>query len=47
MVACDKLGGIYYQGLGVKRDYAKARMLAKKACDGGEQSGCDHLRNMP
>ena len=39
--ACGELGALYTQGLGVKKDAAKAKELFKKACDGGDKAGCD------
>ena len=39
--ACGELGALYAQGLGVKKDAAKARELFKKACDGRDKAGCD------
>ena len=37
---CYKLGGLYYNGEGVKQDYKKASELFSKACEMGEASGC-------
>ena len=35
--AMTMLGELYANGLGVKRDYAKAAEWYKKACDGGDR----------
>jgi TPR repeat protein len=34
------LGSMYYWGRGVSQDYAQARTLFQKSCDGGEMNGC-------
>ena len=38
-----RLGLAYYNGMGVARDKAKAMALYKKACIGGEMTGCYDL----
>jgi len=40
---CVDLGVKYELGKGIKKDYAKARELYKKACDGGNAKGCHNL----
>ena len=41
---CHILGRLYYDGQGVQQDYHKAFELFKKACDMGEQVGCDNYK---
>ena len=36
---CGNLGLLYFKGLGVPQDYAKAAELYGKACDGGDAAG--------
>jgi TPR repeat protein len=38
--ACDNLGDMYQQGLGVARDEARARELRKRACELGDADAC-------
>ena len=38
--SCSKLGGLYYNGDGVKQDYKKAREFWSKACEMGDANGC-------
>jgi uncharacterized protein len=40
---CAILGVLYYNGLGVTKDTARAATLARKACDGGYSGGCRNL----
>lgn len=40
---CYNLGFIYYQGVGVERDYQKAFNLYKKACESKSVKGCYNL----
>lgn len=44
--ACNNLGVLYYNGDGVKQDYKKAMEFFGKACDLGEQKGCDAYKEM-
>jgi uncharacterized protein len=44
--ACDKLGASFEFGRGVDRDYKRAGILYKKACDGGYAGGCDNYGYM-
>ena len=37
------IGVIYYEGLGVKKDYVKARNFSEKACKAGDELGCTNL----
>jgi TPR repeat protein len=46
MEACDALGVLYQDGHGVARDHASARLFYKKACEGGDEKGCTHLRKL-
>jgi len=43
---CNNLGVMYYNGQGVKQDFAKAKELYGKACDMGLQIGCDNYRKL-
>lgn len=38
------LGTMYYQGNGVRQDYAVAKEWFGKSCDNGDQDGCDGYR---
>ncbi|MFW8566860.1 tetratricopeptide repeat protein [Orrella sp. 11846] len=38
------LGVLYRNGYGVRQDYVKAREWFGKACDNGDQRGCDEYR---
>ncbi|MEM6412167.1 MAG: toll/interleukin-1 receptor domain-containing protein [Pseudomonadota bacterium] len=40
---CINLGLLYGQGLGVDRDYGRARELYEQGCDGGEARSCTSL----
>lgn len=42
--ACNNLGILYGNGLGVREDRAKAKELFGKACDLGSQLGCDNYK---
>ncbi|MCQ2693452.1 SEL1-like repeat protein [Helicobacter pylori] len=41
---CDALGGLYYNGDGVKRDSKKADQYISKACKLGDQEACEALK---
>ena len=41
--ACSSLGTLYAAGLGVEKDYAKAKQLHEDACNKGEPVGCFNL----
>ena len=43
MNACNYLGAIYYQGLGVKADDVMARKIYQKSCDHENMLGCNNL----
>jgi TPR repeat protein len=43
MNACNYLGAIYDQGLGVKADDVTARNIYQKSCDHGNMLGCNGL----
>lgn len=43
-LACNNLGTIYAKGTGVPVDWSEAATLFTKACDLGEQFGCDNLK---
>jgi serine/threonine protein kinase len=43
---CTRLGSIYENGWGVKRDDSRAKALYTKACEGGRADGCDLLGDM-
>ncbi len=43
--ACNNLGVFYTYGKGVRQDKAKARELFGKACDMGNQKGCDNYKD--
>lgn len=42
--SCVRLGLLYYDGHGVKKNRAKAFELLKRACNAGSGGACDHLR---
>ena len=42
-LACSSLGEMYYDGKGVRQDYAKAAELWKKACDMEDANACFNL----
>lgn len=42
--SCAKLGLLYYQGKGVRQDKVAAKKYFGKACDLGEESGCNNYR---
>lgn len=44
--AQNSLGYMYRYGEGVKQDYQKAKEWYEKACDGGDQMGCDEYRKL-
>ena len=46
MASCILLGGLYYQGQGVRQDYKKAAQLLQKACDGGIAASCGFLGSL-
>lgn len=39
--AQHNLGVMYYEGKGVRQDYAKAKEWVGKSCDNGLKKGCD------
>nr|WP_162973517.1 SEL1-like repeat protein [Helicobacter pylori] len=41
---CGTLGGLYYNGDGVKQDSKKAAALFEKACKLGNQLACEMLK---
>ncbi len=41
---CGALGGLYYNGNGVKRDSKKADQYFSKACKLGDQEACEALK---
>lgn len=41
---CGALGGLYYNGDGVKRDSKKADQYFSKACKLGNQKACEILK---
>ncbi|WP_350560823.1 SEL1-like repeat protein [Psychrobacter sp. CAL346-MNA-CIBAN-0220] len=43
-MAQSGLGLMYYNGEGVRQDYAKAREWFGKSCDNGSQDGFDSYR---
>ncbi len=43
---CGALGGLYYNGDGVKQDFKKAVALFKKACKLGYQLACEMLKEL-
>jgi ankyrin repeat protein len=45
-VAQFRLGGLHMEGLGMPRDYRKARFWLRKAADQGEARAADHLAHM-
>jgi TPR repeat protein len=44
--ACFTLGNMYFNGLGVSKDYSKAIELYSKACNSGLAAGCTKLGAM-
>lgn len=44
MSACNNLGVMYAQGIGVARDRALANEMYRRACDGGDTTACNNLR---
>lgn len=45
-VAQTILGDMYLQGLGVRQDFVQAKEWFGKACDNGNQNGCDFYRKL-
>jgi TPR repeat protein len=45
--SCNELGLFYKNGFHASKDFAKARALLKKACDGSEPNSCDSLKDVP
>ena len=43
VVACGRLGYMYYFGFGVALNYSQAFALDSKACNGGDGAGCANL----
>jgi TPR repeat protein len=46
MAGCNNLGWLYANGYGVAKDYAQARSLYQKACNGGIEQACTSLHNL-
>jgi len=46
LLSCVNVGLSYFDGKGVKRNFNTAKKFLKKACDGGEATGCDLLRTL-
>ncbi len=44
--ACYNLALLYEAGSGARQDFAKAKELAGKACDLGNQNGCEGYKNL-
>ena len=44
--SCSILGSLYIQGLGLSRDYHAAKEYFGKACDLGDQKGCDFYKEL-
>ncbi len=42
-MACYRLGNLYYQGQGVKKDHLKASKYYKKGCDMNVPASCTFL----
>ena len=45
-VSCAILGGLYYEGQGVRQDKSIAKEYYGKACDLGNQVGCDYHKEL-
>ncbi|WP_280637665.1 sel1 repeat family protein [Helicobacter pylori] len=43
---CGALGGLYYNGDGVKQDFKKAVALFEKACKLGYKKACEMLKEL-
>ncbi|GAA7148541.1 hypothetical protein HpCHN86_00720 [Helicobacter pylori] len=43
---CGALGGLYYNGDGVKQDFKKAVVLFEKACKLGYKKACEMLKEL-
>ena len=46
MLGCGSIGDIYQRGIGVQKNYNKARKFYTKSCDGGEMGGCGALGDL-
>ena len=44
--ACGMVGEFYFNAKGIRQDYRSALYYFGKACDMGEQSGCDNHKMM-
>ena len=44
--SCFQVGYAYYTGNGVKQDFTKAKAFYSKACDLGENLGCEGYREL-
>ena len=42
----NNLANRYYYGEGTTKDLEKAKYWYKKACEAGNQTGCDNLKNL-
>lgn len=45
-IACFNLGLMYHNGKGIRQDYRQAKEFFGKACDLGDQGGCDAYRGL-
>ncbi len=45
-VACASVAQIYLSGRGAKRDFAKARVVLTRGCEGGQEQACRQLREL-
>ena len=45
-LGCFNLGVLYTKGLGVRQNFQTAKEYYGKACDSGEQEGCDEYRKL-
>ncbi len=43
---CNIVGNFYYDGEVVKQNFSKAKELYGKACDLGNQRGCDNYKEL-
>lgn len=43
---CNNLGWLYDNGLGVRQNFRTAKEYYGKACDSGDQQGCDNYRKL-
>ena len=45
-IACNNLGVVYSNGIGVRQNKNKAKEYFGKSCDSGNQKGCDNYRTL-